>query len=72
MSSINISYCDCEDTCSRWGIFTDGSGGYFAPYVPENISDDSNKCKKLNQFLGKNISPTKIERKDKENNDATP
>lgn len=56
----NIGYCECETTCERWGINEDGSGGYFCPYVPENIESGANKCKKLSSVLGKNIKPTII------------
>jgi len=54
-----IGYCDCKETCNRWGIYEDGSGGYFCPYVPEQIESDTNKCKKLSIF-GKDIQPTQI------------
>ena len=57
MSWIDIGYCTCKATCERWGIKADGSVGYFAPYVPENIEHDTNKCRKLCNIRGKNISP---------------
>lgn len=53
-SWVNIGRCSCTDTCARWVINEDGSGGFFAPYVPE----DTNECKKLHHFLGKDIKPT--------------
>lgn len=57
---LNIGYCDCETTCVRWGIYEDNSGGYFCPYVPEEVEHGTNKCKKLNHVLGKDIGPTII------------
>jgi len=52
-SWVNIGRCSCADTCERWVINEDRSGGFFAPYVPEN----TNECKKLT-VLGKDIKPT--------------
>lgn len=50
-----IEYCECSDVCQRWGIYDDGSGGFFCPYVPGS----KNTCKKLSDELGKDIKPLK-------------
>lgn len=55
-----IGFCKCETICERWGIFNDGSGGYFTPYAPNDINNE-NKCKKLTNF-GKDIKPQIIKR----------
>lgn len=61
-SEISIEYCDCKEICSRWGLYDDGSGGWFCPYVPKNVETDTNKCKKLHHLLGKDIQPTFVKK----------
>jgi hypothetical protein len=29
-----VTECSCEGACIRWGVFDDGSGGFFTPYDP--------------------------------------
>lgn len=62
-SWVSIGYCDCKDTCSRWVINDDDSGGWFCPDVPETQESGMNNCKKLHHFLGKNIQPTIVKKK---------
>jgi len=58
-----MTHCDCVNICSRWGLYDDGSGGWFCPYIP----DSNNVCKKTIDS-GKDIQPSII-KKEKLNNE---
>jgi hypothetical protein len=48
-----MKLCSCNKECERWGVFEDGTGGYFCPYNP--FSDTV--CKKTVQDQGDTIKP---------------
>ena len=54
----DLNYCDCSTICSRWVSYSDGSGGWFCPYIP-NFTDTI--CKKTID-IGKDMQPTIIEK----------
>lgn len=39
--------CECHEFCERSGHFTDGSGAWFAPYVPSFIEGSKTICRRL-------------------------
>jgi hypothetical protein len=53
----NLNHCNCSTICSRWGLYNDGSGGWFCPYIPNYDS----VCKKTTDS-GKDMQPTIIEK----------
>jgi len=56
-----MTLCDCKETCVRWGVLADGSGGYFCPYIPGGTET---KCRKTADKIGEHLTPTTIEKID--------
>ena len=53
-----MSHCDCSTICSRWVSYSDGSGGWFCPYIPYS---NETICKKTTD-IGKDMQPTIVEK----------
>ena len=59
----DINYCDCSTICVCWVSYSDGSGGWFCPYIP-NFTDTI--CKKTID-IGKDMQPTIVTRYGEDN-----
>lgn len=45
-----MKQCDCKETCGRSGEYTDGSGGWWCPYIPPFLLDGATEteCRRIN------------------------